>query len=79
MEIIDITLKIYIQSYRVGKQHTENKALQYQKNIFNLLIIKMTRDLLARIEKMNQCSLINKFMYVKSCLKRSTLKNKKIE
>ena len=35
------------------------------------------RYLLAKTEKKNQCSIINKFMYEKLCYKSSTLKNEK--
>ena len=34
-------------------------------------------DLLAQIKTKNQCSIIDKFMYEKSCYKSSTLKNDK--
>ena len=36
------------------------------------------RDLSARIEKKDQCSLINKFIYEKLCYKSSTPKYKKL-
>ena len=52
--------------------------LQKQIKVCLLLVIKIMRDLSEKIEKKNQCSIINKFMYEKSCEQSSTSKYEKL-
>ena len=51
VEIIDITLNNCIQYYRFGKEPTENKALQYQIEVFRLFILKIMKDLLEKSKR----------------------------
>ena len=52
----------YIQSNSVGKNQQRNKRRKKIKACL-LLILETIRDSLSRIEKKNQFSIINKFMY----------------
>ena len=67
MEIIDKNKNYCIKSYRFVKEPTYNKALLYQIKVCKFLNLNIMRDLLARKEKKNQCSIINKFC-TKDCV-----------
>ena len=66
----------YVQSYFFGEKTTD-KSVAITNQSFLFLILGIMRDSSAKIENKNQCSIIKKIMYEKSCYKSSTSKYEK--